>query len=160
MLLILNENYRKIMNSLSHFTTITLIQIALLAALILGTNGCDREKPQIAAPLNDIATLEKLAAAYKEISQQFPVSPTNLAPAARRKFVEQVFATAGYGYSATLSSLSSVKKADITKLHRDMQELLFLPHYGLPKDSIDELYSEQELADIQKIESNFKQSFH
>ena len=139
-----------------YFKTIPIFSILLLAALILGITACEKEQIHDPAPLNDIPTLEKLATAYNEISQQFPVSPSNLAPGARRKFVEQVFATAGFGYKETLASLSEVKKGDITKLHRDMRELLFLPHYGLPKEALTGIYSERELAFIAKIDNNFK----
>jgi len=136
--------------------TISIVSTLLLAALILGITACEKEQIRAPAPLNDVTSLEKLATAYNEISQQFPVSPSNLAPGARRKFVEQVFTTAGYGYEETLASLSEVKKDDITKLHRDMRELLFLPHYGLPKEALAGIYSERELAFIAKINNNFK----
>jgi len=128
----------------------------LLLVLMLGVSACTKEQSHTPAPLNDVATLEKLATAYSEVSQQFPLSPASLAPATRRKFVEQVFLSAGYGYTETLFSLSEVKKEKITKLHRDMQELLFLPHYGLAKDSLKEIYSDNELAAIRKIENSFK----
>ena len=118
--------------------------------------GCEPKKAGTPAPLNDIATLEILAKTYKEVSDQFPVNPVNLAPKMRRKFVEQVFSDAGFGYTETLTSLAQVKKENITKLHRDMQELLFLPHYSLQLDSVRDIYSEQELKTIQTITTRFK----
>ena len=130
-----------------------LIVLALILPIIV---ACEQKKAGTAAPLNDIATLEKLAQAYKEVAEQFPVNPVNLAPNVRRKFVEQVFSSAGFGYSETLTSLSLVKKENITKLHRDMQELLFMPHYRLQQDSMKDIYTEQELLTIQKITTNFK----
>ena len=136
--------------------TKVLFHLTLLLLLALLIVACEQKKPGTAAPLNDIATLEKLAKAYKEVSDQFPVSPVNLAPNVRRKFVEQVFFSAGFGYSETLTSLSQVQKENITKLHRDMQELLFMPHYRLQADAMKDIYSEQELFAISKIETLFK----
>lgn len=131
-------------------------RLLLIVALVISMLACGEKKANIPAPLDDIATLEKLAAAYKEVSEQIPVSPVKLAPLARRKFVEQVFTTAGFGYSETLMSLSEVKRENITKSHRDLKELLFLPHHGLQQQSMKEIYSEKELLLISKIESNFK----
>lgn len=130
-----------------------LLLITALAIIIL---GCEEQKAGIPAPLDDIATLEKLATAYRDVSEQFPVSPAKLAPKARRNFVEQVFTTAGFAYFDTLSSLAEIKRENITKSHRDLQELLFLPHYGLQPQAMKEIYSEKELLLIAKIESNFK----
>lgn len=130
--------------------------ILLIFLLLIFNSGCEPQKKGVAAPLNEVASLEKLAAAYEKLSEQVPVSPVNLAPKARKKFVVQVFEEAGYGYSETLTSLSKVNRNQITKLHRDIQELLFLPHYGFQRDIIKEIYTEQEQRDIELIISNLK----
>jgi redox-regulated HSP33 family molecular chaperone len=136
--------------------TNTLIQLLLFAVLMISILACEEKKAGIPAPLDDIATLEKLATAYTEVSEQIPVSPVKLAPQARRKFIEQVFTTAGFDYLQTLKSLSEVQRDNITKSHRDLQELLFLPHHGLQQQAMKEIYSEKELTLVAKIETNFK----
>ena len=123
---------------------------------ILSVSACDTRKSGDPAPLNDTPALEKLAEAYKEISDQLPVSPVNLPPKARLKFVEDVFEKAGYGYKETLASLANVQKEEITKLHRDMLELAFMPHYRMKYDALSEIYSENEILAIDKIKTVFK----
>jgi hypothetical protein len=131
-----------------------LFLIAILA--ILSVSACDTRKPGDAAPLNDTNALEKLAAAYQEISDQLPVSPVKLPPKARLKFVGDVFEKAGYGYRETLTSLAEVHREEITKLHRDMLELLFMPHYRMQHEALSEIYSENEIQAINKIKTVFK----
>jgi len=129
----------------------------LIALVFLtGLLACTETPPEQAAPLNDRPTLEKLADSYRFVADQFPVSPDKLAPKMRRKFVEQVFSNAGFGYRETMISLSRIDRGQITQLHRDMQELLFLPHHQLGKDSLGEIYSEEEIALIDKIDLLFK----
>lgn len=137
-------------------TNNSVLTLILLILLVLSITSCEQKTAAVAAPLNDIGTLEKLAAAYEQISEQFPVSPVSLAPKARKKFVEQVFEAAGYGYSETLDSLAKVKPDEITKLHRDMQELLFLPHHGLSTEVEEQIYNEQQQKAIKKIKSVFR----
>lgn len=140
-------------SKLRNSPNISLLIIALIFALI---SACEQKQSGVAAPLNELSALEKLATAYEKLSEEIPVSPANLAPKARKKFVSQVFRNAGFGYFETLQSLSSVNSNEITKLHRDMQELLFLPHYGLQQRIMKEIYNEEERILIEKIKLNFK----
>ena len=118
--------------------------------------GCAQQQPGVAAPLNNLQALEKLASAYEAVSEQIPVSPASLAPKARKKFVIQVFENAGYNYHETLKEISKIKTEEITKLHRDLLELLFMPHHGLSADDMKLIYSEEELVVINKTKSTFK----
>ena len=128
-----------------------LLTIFLLAWLA----GCTEKEQGPAAPLNDKASLEKLAQAYEAVSDTVPVSPVKLTPKARRKFVEQVFTASGYGYSATLLELANVQSGSATQLHKDMKDLLFMPHYGVNFEETKHIYSETELRAIEKINKHF-----
>lgn len=131
--------------------------IPLIFALILNVAACG-SPPQShqAAPLNDKSALEKLATAYEATAESIPVSPTQLRPEARKQFVEKTFNDAGYSYSATLQALSKVDPETITQYHKDMKQLLLLPHYGIPLEETKEIYTEQELQAIQMINQIFK----
>ena len=130
--------------------------LTLCMLLIIPLVACEKQKAALPAPLNNVSSLEELAAAYEELSEQIPTSPVNLAPKARKKFVVQVFEKAGYGYSEPLQSLAKVNRSEVTKFHRDMQELLFLPHYGLQNQIKQEIYDEQQQQAIKLIENNFR----
>lgn len=130
--------------------------LILCILLIVPLVACEKQKAADAAPLNNVGTLEELAAAYEKLSEQIPTSPAKLAPKARKKFVVQVFEKAGYGYNETLQNLAKVNRGEITRLHRDMQELLFLPHYGLGDQIKQEIYDEQQQQAIKLIENNFR----
>lgn len=140
----------------SHLPLLKLILCLTALGAITALLGCNNQTPEEpAAPLGDILALEKLADAYKEVSNDFPVNPINLAPDVRKKFVKQVFSNAGYGYQRTLSALSEISNPEITKLHRDMQELLFLPHYRVGKEVWSDIYTDEEIQLVRKIEKNF-----
>ena len=114
--------------------------------------GCQPDQ-RIAAPLGERAALEQLAGAYESLADQLPLAPTELAPQGKRKFVEDVFKKAGYDFGFTLSALAQVSQENLTPHHKDMMELLFLPHRGLSKEDREKIYSQQELAAITKIEA-------
>ena len=44
----------------------------------------------------------------------------------------------------------------VTQLHKDLRDLMFLPHYGLSFAEVKHIYSEQEVAAIEKIGENFR----
>lgn len=109
-----------------------------------------------AAPLDDKKTLEILAKAYEKISESMPASPVSLRPEARKKFVLEVFKEAGFSYGATMANLADVQTENVTQFHRDMKELLFLPHYGFRFDEVKSIYTEDEIESIIDITANVK----
>ena len=82
------------------------------------------------------------------------INVTDIAEA-RKQFVEQVFNEAGYNYSATLQALAKINPDAITQYHKDMKQLLYLPHYGIPFEEVKQIYSEQEIQAIQQIDQTF-----
>lgn len=138
----------------------TVLPPLLITALLIWLTACTSEQPGIAAPLNDRTTLEKLAKSYENVSESVPVSPVKLAPGARHKFVEQVFREAGFGYSATLIELSRIEPGEITQLHKDMKDLLLLPHYGVNFKETKQIYTQPELTAIEQINKNFAAAEH
>jgi len=117
--------------------------------------GCNSKSITVAAPLDDRATLEKLALAYQKQAESIPVSPTQLAPPQRKRFVEQVFNEAGFSYAMTLQDLARINPATIDQLHKDMKDLLFLPHYGVKFEEVKSIYSAQEQTAILTILKTF-----
>ncbi|WP_455222807.1 hypothetical protein [Kaarinaea lacus] len=131
--------------------------VLFVIAVLLNVASCGSSQPSHqAAPLDDKNALEKLAATYEAAAESIPVSPTKLRPEARKQFVEKVFSDAGYNYAATLQTLAKVKPEAITQYHKDMKQLLYLPHYGIPFEETKEIYTEQEVQAIQIIDQNFK----
>jgi hypothetical protein len=131
--------------------------ILTLIAGVLSFSGCGspQQNQHSAAPLDDKNTLEKLAAAYEAASESIPVSPVQLRPEARKQFVEKVFNDAGYNYSATLQALAKVNREAITQYHKDIKQLLYLPHYGIPFEETKHIYSEQDIRAIETINQIF-----
>ena len=135
-----------------------ILLVALLVTPVLVTIvGCESRPRHPAAPLNDRTALEKLASAYKTVSETLAVSPVKLRAEARRKFVEQVFAEAGYDYTLTLVALAGTQPAAITQYHKDMKELLYLPHYGMKFEEVKDIYTDHESRAIQQIDNHFRQ---
>jgi hypothetical protein len=130
-----------------------------IVPLLLSLAACDYGA-KVAAPLGDKAALEKLADAYRAVeeSQQVGGSPLSLPPEKRKKFVEMVFAEAGYSYSATLHSLgegmSQGKLKVVDQNIKDLAELLLIPHRAAA--NLENIYSAQELQDVRAIESKLK----
>lgn len=118
-------------------------------------SGCDNgnHKP---APIGDHAVLEQLAEAYRSVAEGYPVQPSSMRPAGKKEFVERVFSTAGYHHASTLKAMA-VQGADVSNQdHRDLAELLMLPHKGLAERELAALYSSEELAAIGSIRVIFK----
>ena len=124
--------------------------------LCLTACGPSQKNHNSAAPLGDKTALEKLAAAYETVTKSIPVSAVQLRPEARKRFVEQVFQEAGYDYSATLQALSQVTPESVTQYHKDLKQLLFLPHYGTLFEETKSIYTEQEMQAIQLINNTVK----
>lgn len=124
------------------------------AALLLAS--CQPAPSSTSAPLGDYATLEKLADAFRQVAQDYTVQPRSMRPEDRKQFVQRVFSTAGYNYTATLQAVAR-QGLDVTHQdHRDLVELLFLPHQGVAEEVWADFYSDTELAAIQAIKANMR----
>lgn len=129
------------------------IRYFLLLVLCLALVACGQQLPATPAPPGDYAALEKLAAAYRRVGADYPVQPQSMRPAGRKEFVQRVFQSAGYDYSASLLALAGQGLDAANQEQRDLAQLLLLPHRGLDREATRELYSSEELAAIQAIEA-------
>lgn len=127
------------------------IPIIIVLSVVCMLSACQPSPPTVPAPLGDYATLELLANAYREVAKDYPVQPHSMRPIGRKQFVQQVFATAGYDYTATLESVARAGVDVANQDHRDLVDLLFLPHQGLNEASWEDFYSDTELAAVQTI---------
>lgn len=129
----------------------SVIFIVLATALI---QACGNESAGlIAAPIGDKQALEKLAASYTKLADEMPTGPKNLIPEGRKIFLEKIFADSGYSYAATLHAMAEKGQDKSNKNVQDLTELLLMPHSGVAMpENLADLYSEQELKDIRKIE--------
>ncbi|MEJ2179868.1 MAG: hypothetical protein P8Y28_05370 [Gammaproteobacteria bacterium] len=130
------------------------IFLILATAWLFSCNSSQPAQYQT-APLDSKPALEKLASAYNSIAETIPVSAVNLRPAARKKFVVQVFNEAGFNYSATLQALSKVPASSVSQYHKDMQQLLFLPHYNIKFEEAKDIYTVEEVNAIETINRSF-----
>lgn len=141
----------------SQQTTRHTVYLALLVVILLSAAAaCTNTGSYGAAPLGDKATLEKLADAYRNISDNLPVTPTNLSPADRRKFLGQVFNRAGYDYPSTLLALAKVQTPQVNQNHKDLKQLLYLPHFDKRLEALSEIYQPDEIAAITAIDEQIK----
>ena len=127
----------------------------LLMVSLLVLSACDNGTPK-PAPIGDHAALEQLADAYRTVAQQYSVQPASMRPAGKKKFIEGVFTAAGYSFSATLKAFANQDLDATNQDHRDLAELLMLPHKGLADSDMMTLYSTEELAAIRSIQSSLK----
>ncbi|NOZ54054.1 MAG: hypothetical protein GXP08_13145 [Gammaproteobacteria bacterium] len=135
-----------------HLKKIRFIIALLVTTLLLFLHACDNtSQHQSAAPLGEIIALQALEKSYNAALNALPTTPIKLKPSFRRKFVEKVFQDAGYNYSATITALANTPITAINQHHKDLKELLFLPHYSLDFDQVKDIYSEEERAAILKI---------
>ena len=133
-----------------HVMWIKTIFLLIIVSLPLACNQVPEAKP---APLGDYAALEKLAAAYRQVAEQYPVQPRVMRPEGRKEFVQKVFTAAGYDYTETLSHMAQ-QGVDMTNQdHRDLAELVLLPHQGLSDEDREDIYSAEELTSIGAIEA-------
>jgi hypothetical protein len=129
-----------------------MIRIASLL-LCLAIAACAGKAPTQPVPIGDHGALEQLAAAYDKQAERIPVSPHRLSPSDRKDFVTRVFADAGYSYSATLHRLAQGGWDANDQNVKDLVDLMFMPHTDLrPGDSLSGVYSQQELADLRKVQ--------
>ena len=127
------------------------ISLAILASL----GACDKGQLPPAS-IGDHAVLEQLAEAFRDVGQSYPIQPQSMRPNGRKEFVEKVFKTAGYDYSATLFAVASAEIKTTNQDQRDLVELLFLPHKGLSESDFSTLYSKQELEAVLKIRADMR----
>lgn len=129
----------------------------LLAAALLFSGCSKKTETLVAAPLGDRTVLEALEKSWNGISEEkLAVSPVSLPGDERKKFLAQVFADAGYDYSATLVQMATQGFDKKNKLHTDMAELVLMPHRHprVPMDPA-EYYSADELKAVAVIEREF-----
>ena len=126
--------------------------ILIVAASAL-LNGCTDDAPQgRPAPLGERGVLEQLAHSYTGAAEDLPVRPDRLTAEDRKRFVQQVFADAGYDYGTTLQALSRSRVDSSEQLHKDLVELLFLPHAGSDRETMARIYNQEELNAIARIQ--------
>lgn len=129
-----------------------LMQVLVLALLVTACGGDDKGGPP--APVGDQATLEKLAGSYEAIVEKMPGNPWMLPPKDRKRFVEQVFSDSGYHYGTTLLQLAKGGWQPQDQHAKDLAELVLMPTANLgPDQTIDGVYSEEELAAVRKIQA-------
>ena len=136
--------------------TFSRVSVAFLLSVTvaLSSVACSDKTGELpAAPAGDKSTLEKLADAYRIQAERLPTSPVNMHPDARMKFIQSVFSQAGYNYHKTLLDLADTEPTQLSQNHRDLGELLRLPHYALAADIKKQLYTADQLKAIEKIEA-------
>jgi hypothetical protein len=126
----------------------------VIVLLCMAIAACaDHNAPTQAAPIGDKAVLEHLAAEYNKLAENLPTSPWHMPPSDRKDFVVKVFAASGYSYSATLHQLAEGGWSPDDKNTKDLIDLLFMPHTDVRAvDGIRGVYSEEELADVRKVQ--------
>ena len=111
------------------------------------------DEPGIPAPIGDKAALQRLAGEYTKLAQNMPVSPLRMPPDKRKDFVVKVFAASGYSYSATLHQMAQGGWDPNDSNSKELVNLLFMPHTNIHSgDGIQGVYTEQELADVRKVQ--------
>ena len=131
------------------------INTLLILICIMSISACtdNRNSDFPAAPVGDKHTLEKLADAYRIESTRLPSSLSFITPKAKKIFVRNIFRRAGFSYKKTLAVVADTKKENITRLDKDLAELLSIPHQGLNSEGKLEIYSESEMVLVNKIDS-------
>lgn len=129
----------------------------LILTLAIGVAQACGNTDLIAAPIGDKKALEKLSASYTKLTEEMLTGPKNLNPQGQKLFLEKIFTDSGYSYSATLHALAE-KGQDKSNQHvKDLAELMLMPHSGTAApEKLSDLYNEQELMDIRKIEQQLK----
>lgn len=132
------------------------IKFLAALALLCGLQACSDDTRELtAAPLGERAVLQTLADAYTSLSNhKLAASPSSMPADKRKKFLNEMFTDAGYNYSLTLKLMASKGFDKNNKLHRDMAELVLMPHRNQRgvRMAIDRIYSAEELQDIAVIE--------
>jgi hypothetical protein len=125
----------------------------VLVLLVLAACGNGQ---QSAAPAGDRSALEKLAQAYRQVGESYPVQPQVMPPKGRKEFLNKVFKQAGYDYSATLLALVESGTDNTNQNQRDLVELLLIPGKGLQDSALDKLYTAEELVAVKQLREGFR----
>ena len=122
--------------------------------LLLVLTACSpADEPGKPAPIGDKAVLQHLADEFNKLAKNQPFSPLRLTPSKRKDFVVKVFAASGYSYSSTLHRVAQGGWDVNDQNAKDLVDLLFMPHHNMdPSQGMEGVYSEQEMADIRKIQ--------
>lgn len=139
---------------LNHRTIVCLLSAAVLALTACGSGHHQAgAKPTEPVPPGNHAALQRLADAYKSLSDKFDRKPMDMPPEERKAFVEQVFINAGYSYDATLHELATHKVDYGNQDVSGLVDLLTLPHRNTTSaKDYRHIYRPQELKDIKVIE--------
>ena len=130
-----------------------MLRIGLLLVGLILTACSTPDEPGKPVPIGDMAALHHLADEYAKLAEQVPVSPMRLPPDKRKDFVVKVFAASGYSYSSTLHRVAQGGWDVNDQNAKDLVDLLFMPHHNMdPSRGMEGVYSEQEMADIRKIQ--------
>jgi len=124
----------------------------VIACLISLTACGDSDDKYPSATLGDLSALQKLADSYRQQSDRLEGTPLQLRPEARKKFLLHVFNKVGLSYHNTLIALGNTDIKTVSDKHRDLAQLLRLPHYGQEESVKKEIYDQEELAAINKME--------
>lgn len=122
--------------------------IMMLAVVMAGCSASDSGK---AAPIGKLSALEDLADSYTKTSEQLPMNIQVLPASQKREFLEQVFKSAGYDYSATLIAMGQANLDKSNKNQKDLAELVLLPTTALSADALADIYADDELNAINQI---------
>lgn len=142
-----NELRTRFASGMAHVCTI------LALTTLLAISSCNSHIDALpVTPMGEQTALENLAAAYRTQAENLPVSPVSMHPQARKTFIISVFTKAGYSYHKTLYALANLTPAQINQHHRDLAQLLKLPHHAVATDIKPALYSTEELNALDKIE--------
>lgn len=128
--------------------------LVLAMVLVACTDTQKGHSTRVVAP-GDRAALEQLADAWSEVAEQWPTAPMRLLPEGRRKFVEQVFTTAGYSYTRSLLETGKIPLDPFNSGQKNLCELLLTPARGLADKDLGVIYSPEELAAISSIRKTF-----
>lgn len=129
--------------------------VIFVCSVLLFIPACGQQQQKPAA-MAEHAVLEQLAEAYNAVGEQYPMQPQAMPPKGRKEFLQQVFAQAGYDYSATLTALAqaSVNKANSNQ--SDLAELLLLPGRGFSDADLESVFSTDELVAVKKLRATFR----
>ena len=139
----------KLISSLKLTLTLAKVLLILFATVLV---GCTKTPDYPPVPLDSISALESLAKAYETESGNLPIAPSHMNAKAKKKFIIDVFHKANFSYQKTLQSFQQRDNKFTSKNIKDLAELLSLPHSNISSQSKAELYTEQELKAITKID--------